>query len=103
MLPYFAGVLETFIAPPVQVVLAGDPHGEGTRRFIRLMSSCFSPSRVVYYADGGSGQAELSVLVPALSGMGTIGGKSAGYICHDFVCALPTTNPEEFASQLAKV
>jgi len=38
--------------------------------------------------------------VPLLAGRATPGGTAAAYVCRDFTCRLPTSDPEELAGQL---
>jgi len=39
--------------------------------------------------------------VPLLAGRTPIEGRAAAYVCRDFVCDLPVTDPEELLRQLA--
>ena len=53
---------------------------------------------VVVVTDG-SGESR----VPLLAGKSLQDGKPTAYVCHNFACKLPTTDPAQFAGQLREV
>jgi uncharacterized protein YyaL (SSP411 family) len=75
---------------PRQVVLAGDrPH--------ELRSALFRhyhPAQVILYADGKEGQQWLSEQGLPMKEFVALGGKAAAYLCQDFSCQLPVTDPK---------
>jgi uncharacterized protein YyaL (SSP411 family) len=84
-------VLEAMVAGPVQVAVIGQP-GEALHR--TAMASP-SPGLVVAVGTAGSATPQL------LAHRGPVEGRPAAYVCRDFACRLPTTDPEELRQQLA--
>jgi uncharacterized protein len=91
--PFLASALDFSLQKPVQVVIAGEKTEPGTRRLVRELGSHFIPNKIVLYADGGAGQQEIGEMLPFLKDMHPIDGRSTAYICRDFVCKMPTSDP----------
>lgn len=59
------------------------------------------PGRLLAVADGPEGQAGLLYRRhESLARLRPIHGKSAAYICRNFACSLPVTEPAELANSL---
>ena len=80
-------------AKPRQIVLAGDP-SSALSRVARAMAA---PETVLLYADGGTWLAER---LPFLRTAAPVDGKPAAYVCENFACQLPITDPEELRKTL---
>jgi hypothetical protein len=63
---------------------------------LRTVFSEYRPQLVV-----AAGQQHGSSL-PLLAERQAVGGKATAYVCRRFVCAAPTSDPEELARQLAR-
>jgi uncharacterized protein len=87
-----AGVIQAE-ANPIQVVLAGGPGDREMGPLRKEVFSRFLPHRVVLYADGAEGQEFLSRRAPAIRGMVPLGGRPTAYVCRNFVCTMPTSDP----------
>ncbi len=77
------------LAPAREVALAG-PDTEPLERVLR---SRYRPHVVV---AGGAGEDS----VPLLAGREPVDGRAAAYVCENFACRLPVTEPEELAALL---
>jgi Highly conserved protein containing a thioredoxin domain len=53
----------------------------------------FIPQKVLLLADGGDGQRYLEEKLEALRAMKPINGKVAAYVCENFTCKAPVTDP----------
>jgi uncharacterized protein len=47
-----------------------------------------------------SGDAQAEAAIPLLQGRRPVDGKPAAYVCENFVCNLPVTEPEDLERQL---
>jgi uncharacterized protein YyaL (SSP411 family) len=100
VMPFMIAALDRSLGKPTQVVIAGAPGSQGRGELIREVFSTYLPDKIVLYADGAGGGEEMAEMLPFMKGMVPIGGKAAGYVCRDFVCKLPTNDPELFGRLL---
>jgi uncharacterized protein len=98
-MPQMLGAVDALLAPPLQIVIATcDPADDALSR---VAQSAFLPGRVLLLAEGPEG--ELAQEVPALRNMALIEGQPAAYVCHNFACELPITDPDTLAAKLAEI
>jgi uncharacterized protein YyaL (SSP411 family) len=62
----------------------------------------YLPNKLVLLADGAESQAWLGQRLDFIKTATPIGGKAAAYVCENFVCQLPVTEPEKLRELLAK-
>ena len=67
---------------------------------LREVHDHFLPNRLLLLADGGPGQQWLGEKLEFLRGVAPIDGKPAAFVCEDFVCQLPTTDPAKLKELL---
>jgi uncharacterized protein YyaL (SSP411 family) len=58
------------------------------------------PNKLVLLADGAEGQTWLGQKLEFLRTVGPIEGKATAYVCENFVCQLPTTEPAKLRELL---
>lgn len=85
---------------PRQIIIAGQLTEEGTRRMLGAIRKRFLPGSIVLLADGGEGQEWLSRRLPFLADMKKIDNMPTAYVCQNFSCSRPTTDPAAFEKQL---
>jgi uncharacterized protein YyaL (SSP411 family) len=100
-MPAMLSALIDRLQPPRQIVLAGAPTDERFVALLAVVRERFLPGAVLLAADGGEGQAWLAERAPWLRGMGLVNGKPAAYVCEDFACQLPVTEPDALRERLA--
>jgi uncharacterized protein YyaL (SSP411 family) len=76
---------------------AGDP---GTDSLLRAVYGLYVPNKVVVRLDPADQQ--MPKAMPLLSGKTPIDGRSAAYVCRNYACQRPATDPEELRAQLQK-
>jgi uncharacterized protein YyaL (SSP411 family) len=84
-----------------QVVIAGTPGSGDTEKLLATVHRHYDPARLVMLADGGKNQEFLGSRQEFLQSVAPIEGKAAAYVCRNFVCKLPVTEPEDLQQQLA--
>jgi uncharacterized protein YyaL (SSP411 family) len=99
-LPALASALDFRLAETKQILIAGDPASQDTRELLRQVNTRFLPNKILLLADGGIGQEELARWLPFLARAPRIQGHATAYVCENYVCKLPTSNPEVFARLL---
>jgi uncharacterized protein YyaL (SSP411 family) len=109
-MPQMLVALDCSLAKPRQIVIAGniDPpwpgYGEtsndGTKALLKEVHRHFIPNKILILADGGDGQKFFSEKNEAIRAMSTVSGKSAAYVCENFTCRAPVTDPKQLAELL---
>ena len=79
-MPQMIAALMRHITPPQQIVLAGD----NISAFVDVLRTRFQPHRALLRSGD----------VPATHAMTPVDGKAAAYICENFSCQMPVTDPE---------
>jgi hypothetical protein len=92
--------LDFALGPAHEVVIAGDPAKESTRRMLAALRARFLPGAVVLLHDPGPEGRALRELVPTVESQIPIHGKAAAYVCHNFACRRPVTDVEEMLAAL---
>ena len=87
-------------AAPRHVVIAGDPAAADTRAMVRAFNGRFSPHDVLLLVDGGARRKDLARLAGFVEPLVMTRGRATAYVCVNYACRLPTTDPAEFIAQL---
>jgi uncharacterized protein len=95
-MPEMAAALGFALAPPRQIVIAGAPGAADTRALLSLVYRRFLPGKILLLADGGEGQKRLEHWLPFLENMRPQDGRATAYVCEDFVCKQPVSDPQAF-------
>jgi uncharacterized protein YyaL (SSP411 family) len=82
-------------APRREVALVGEPLDQ----LAAVVRSRYRPTVVLAGMEPGDSEAEAAV--PLLAGRSPVDGKPAAYVCEQFACQLPVTEPAELEQQLA--
>ncbi len=98
--PALASALDFRLAQKKQVLIAGDPTSQDTRELLRQVYTRLLPNKVLLLADGGAGQQQLARWLPFVAGAHRLQGHATAYVCENYVCKLPTTDPETMARLL---
>ena len=99
-LPQLVAALDFRLSKPKQIVIAGQPNAPDTRVLLRLVHGRFIPNKVLLLADGAQGQKQLAQWLPFLESVTRKQGRATAYICENYVCRLPTADPEVVARLL---
>ena len=101
-MPQMLVALDFGSSKPRQVVIAGKIDDPGTKELLKEVRRHYLPNTVVMLADGGEGQKYLGEKNEAIRAMSTVDGKSAAYVCENFTCKAPVTDPKKLAELLSK-
>jgi len=84
------------LSKPREIAIVGEPEGTDTQALLNVVRSGYRPFQVV--AVGGPDAQ--GPTAPLLKDRGLVNGQAAAYVCRDFACQAPVTEPEELQVQL---
>jgi uncharacterized protein YyaL (SSP411 family) len=87
---------------PRQIVIAGKKDAQETKAFLTEVRRHFLPKTILLLADGAEGQKYLGEKNEAIRAMSPLDGKPAAYVCENFTCKAPVTDPKQLAGLLKK-
>ena len=94
--------VDASLAKPRQIVIAGKPGAADTKALIREVRAIFSPNQIVLLADGGAHQQWLGAKLEFFRTVTSVDGKAAAYVCENFTCQAPVTDPAKLRELLAR-
>ena len=92
-MPQLLVALDFSLHKPRQVVIAGKAGDERTKALLNEVHQHFLPNKILILADGGEGQKFFADKNEVIGTMSTIDGKPAAYVCENFTCKAPVTDP----------
>ena len=99
-MPQMLVTLDYLLTKPRQIVIAGAKDAFETKALLTQVNRYFLPKTVLFLADGGEGQKYLGEKNEAIRAMSPIDGKAAAYVCENFACKAPVTEPKQLAELL---
>jgi uncharacterized protein YyaL (SSP411 family) len=100
-MPQMLVALDFSLSKPRQIVIAGGDDGAQTRALLAEVHRHFIPNKVLLLADGGNGQKYLEEKLEAVRGMKPVKGQPAAYVCENFTCQAPVTDPKALGELLS--
>jgi uncharacterized protein len=90
--------LDFATSEPREVAIVGDPRSPDTRALVETVYKRYLPNKVV--AGHDPEDEEAAGLIPLLAERPARDGRATAYVCVQYACKAPTTEPEELARQL---
>jgi uncharacterized protein len=97
--------LDFYVRKPQEIVLIGTPDAEDTQAMLRALHQQYIPNKVLFQIDPQHVTAALEALPllrDVLAGKAQVDGKATVYVCHNFTCSLPVTDPEALTALCAR-
>lgn len=101
-MPHMMAALGFRLGKPKQILIAGQRGSSDTQALLREVHRLFLPYKVVVLADGGQAHQRLAQSLEVLDRLREVDSKATAYICEDYVCQLPTNDPQVVARLLAE-
>ena len=86
-------VAEHQLSQPSEVVIVGDPEAEDTKALLRILHGEFRPNVVLV---GLSPYEQAPMISPLFESRSALRGEATAYVCRNYACKLPTTDPNIF-------
>jgi uncharacterized protein YyaL (SSP411 family) len=110
--PFMLSNLSAWHAGPkqTQIVLVGPRDREDTRALRAMLTRTYMPFATVISVDGGgeaaaaaaADRAALARLLPWIGAMDVVDGRAAAYVCRNFTCERPVTEPAALAALIGR-
>jgi hypothetical protein len=97
---FLAAALHRASSPSLEVVVAGSPDADDTRALLAAARARYRPHLALLVVPPGPDGAAVRELAPFVAGHRPEDGRAAAYVCRDFSCQLPTTDPAELSALL---
>ena len=94
-------VVDLLLEGPVELALVGKPDSADLEALRRVVARRFLPNRIEAVVDPD--RPDEGTALPLERGKSLVDGKAALYICRDYACLAPITDPAEAASTLASL
>ena len=92
--------LDFGLGPSFEVVIAGPPEAEETGRMLDLVRREFIPHKVLLFHPTTPEKTVLEEIAPYTKELLSINGQATAYVCQNFQCRLPVTDPGEMMELL---
>ena len=100
---HWLSALDFYVSPPKEIAVIGPRDDPTTQALLDTVFHRFLPNKVVMGVEpplsptvGNSGSD-----IPLLAGRGMVGGLPSAYVCQNYACQLPVTDPAGLAEQLS--
>ncbi|HUO57128.1 MAG TPA: thioredoxin domain-containing protein, partial [bacterium] len=100
--PNFPEMLRAFqfdFDGPAEIFVVGSR--KESEKMLRLFWKAYLPNRVLAFAEDSQVK-ELASLLPWVENRASQGGQATAYVCRDYQCQLPTTDPQKAVESLSK-
>ena len=88
--------LDALLAPSREIAIVGDPDAPETQALLRTVRRRYLPHAVLALK-----RPDEESLLPVLEGRTLVDGRPAAYVCENYACKLPATEPKKLAELLA--
>ena len=97
---HWLGALDFYLSTPKEIAIVGGAGDAETNSLLSEVSRRYLPNRVLV-GSAGDGTAETRSGVPLLEDRDRVDGRPTAYVCENYACNFPVTEPAALAAQLA--
>ena len=91
---------EFAVGPSREVVIAGKPGARDTEEMLRELGRLFLPNKVVILRPSDEAAAQIEAIAEYTKHQQGIDSKATAYVCRNYNCELPTTDPKKMVELL---
>ena len=88
------------LGPSFEVVISGQPGSPDTEAMLRALRQRFLPHKVVVFRPGDTPTPPIAAIAPFTQTQKPLQGKATAYVCQNYICNKPTTDPQAMLSAL---
>ncbi len=97
---HLLSAVDYMAGPSREVVIVGDPAKKDTKELIKALRKGYRPNNVAILKTPGKEGTELSKIAPYTKDYKTSKSAAAAYVCNNYSCSAPTTDPAEMVRLL---
>ena len=101
-MPQMLVAIDVSLTKPRQIVIAGKIDNPNTKALLQEVYRHFLPNMLLVLADGSESQKYLGEKNEAIRAMSMVDGKPAAYVCENFTCKAPVTDPKAVRDALSR-
>ncbi len=87
-------------APSYEIVIAGNPDAEDTRKMLQALGQHFVPNKIVLMRPLDSEDPDISRIAEFTKYQKAVNDKATAYVCLKYACKNPTTDPAKMLELL---
>ena len=101
---HWLSALDFYVSPPKEIAVIGPRDDPTTQALLDTVFHRFLPNKVVMGVETPLIPADdnSEADIPLLAGRGMVGGLPSAYVCQNYACQLPVTDPAGLAEQLSE-
>jgi uncharacterized protein YyaL (SSP411 family) len=103
VMPLMVSNLVLWHSPATQVVLVGAGRSQDLTPLEQVVAQYYLPASLVVLMTTAEDQPSLARRLPWLAAMAAQGGHAAAFVCHDFTCRAPVSDPAALELQLREI
>lgn len=92
----FLSNVDALLSGLLEIVIVGDPQASETQELLRTVYARYLPNKLVVVRSPDAEESDH----PLFAGRTMLDGKPTAYVCRDYVCQRPVTDPSALADQL---
>ncbi len=85
--------VEFGLGPSHEIVITGQAGAMDTKRLLNELRKSFLPNKVVLFRPSNGDSSEIIDIAPYTRDQKTLDGKATAYVCANFSCEMPTSDP----------
>lgn len=89
------------LGPSFEVVISGQPGSPDTEAMLSALRQRFLPHKVVVFHPGNVPTPPIASVAPFTQTQKPLQGKAKAYVCQNYICNKPTTDPQVMLSALS--
>jgi len=98
----FLAAFDFTLGPANEVIIAGDINKKDTKEMLGALRKSFVPNKIVIFRPDGSSPPEIEKIASYIKTYQSIGGRATAFVCSNFTCQLPTSDPIKMMALLER-
>ena len=90
------------LRPGPEIALVGKRSSRDTAELMEVIHRKFLPNKVLAFVEPGSSE-KVAERIPLLAGKSMVSGKATAYVCENFACKQPVSDPKTLKEMLGGI